>query len=321
MPHATRLPAKETGRGPRSLTTPWCVLVVGLLLAGCTSASDANSLPVGKVEHWILPPDGARTPAPRSVSRGHRPGEYYVLDNAGRVLVMNDQGGVLRQWHMPDYSVGKPEGVCAMSDGRIAVADTHYHRVVIFEPSGQVSHLFGSHGTEPGQFIYPVAILQSPSGDLYVCEYGGNDRVQRFRPDGTFVLQFGRFGTGPGQFQRPSGITWARDRLYVVDAFNNRIQCFSEAGELLADASADANAKLQYPYDVATGPDEALYVIEYGAGRVSRWTLERRLTGRFGTLGDGPSQFRSPWGLTVTPEGHILVADTGNRRLVMLRKP
>src|SRR5262249_8368805 len=154
--------------------------------------------------------------------------EYLVLDNVGRVLVYNQAGDVERHWWMPDYSIGKAEGICVLKDGRIAVADTHYHRVVLFDHEGEVTGMFGQYGSEPGDFVYPVKVIQDPDEYLYVCEYGQNDRVQKFRPDGTFVLQFGGSGTEPGQFQRPCGIAWYDHLLYVVDAFNNRVQVFEE---------------------------------------------------------------------------------------------
>lgn len=36
---------------------------------------------------------------------------------------------------------------------------------------------------------------------------------------------------------------------------------------------------------------------------------------KFGSFGGNPGQFRSPWGVAVTPEGNILVADHSNRRV------
>ena len=126
-----------------------------------------------------MPPDGRKIPAPRAISVGPN-NDYYVLDDAGRVLVFNKTGTLLKQWRMPEYDVGKPEGICIFKDGRIAVADTHYHQVVFFDSSGEVLSTLGAFGEDPGQFIYPVAIVQDDAENFYVCEYGGNDRIQKF---------------------------------------------------------------------------------------------------------------------------------------------
>ena len=167
--------------------------------------------------------------------------------------------------------------------------------------------------------MYPVAVIQDGDGDLYVCEYGGNDRVQKFRPDGDFVLSFGSFGTGPDQFQRPSGMAWCAGKLYVADAINNRIQVFSGDGRFLASLGGAGTAlSLRFPYDVALGGDGALYVAEYGAGCVSKVSLEGQLLGRYGSTGRGEGQFQTPWGVAVDSKMRLRVADTGNRRIVGL---
>lgn len=78
---------------------------------------------------------------------------------------------------------------------------------------------------------------------------------------------------------------------------------------------------MQLPYDLKLGPDDRLYAIEYGAGRVSRFDLDGRLLGRYGTNGAGLGQFATPWGLAVDAQKRIYVADTGNRRIVELQMP
>ena len=289
-----------------------------MALPGCRASTDANSLPVRGEEYWSIPPAGVKIPAPRGILAGQQD-EVFVLDNAGRVLVYGPDGKIVRQWWMPEYSVGKPEGLCVLQDGRIAVADTHYHRVVFFDHDGRFLNSFGKLGREPGEFIYPVKVVQDPQGDLYVCEYGDNDRVQKFRPDGTFLLQFGSPGTEPGQFQRPSGIAWFDHHLYIVDAFNNRIQVYRENGEFVRVLAAEARETLYYPYDIAATPEGDFFIAEYGSGRVSKWNKEGRLLGRYGAPGTGRSQFATPWGITVDAHGRVFVADTGNRRVVRLK--
>jgi len=67
------------------------------------------------------------------------------------------------------------------------------------------------------------------------------------------------------------------------------------------------------------GPDDTLYAVEYGAGRVTRVGLDGQLLGRFGSVGSGPGQFATPWGLAVDAQRRIYVGDTGNRRVVEMQ--
>ena len=266
-----------------------------------------------------MPPEGALIPAPRSMTFGPD-GVLYVLDNAGRVLVFDQSGEEIKRWFMPEYDVGKAEGICVLKDGRIAVADTHYHRVVFFDADGQYLSKHGSYGREAGQFIYPVAITKDDDDSYYVCEYGGHDRIQKFNSQGEWQWEAGSFGTEPGQFSRPSGIVWHDSKLYVADAINNQIQVFADDGRFVAILGAsDAGPGLQYPYDLSLSPNEELFVVEYGANRVSRLDLNGQVLGRFGTTGTSEGQFSTPWGIAVDKSGRVVVADTGNRRIVELK--
>ena len=319
LEHRVPLEPLRAGQRVRLRALPWLLMLVGLWTVGC-GGGEEPALSIREVESWNLPANEGRMPAPRGICPGPDH-EVFVLDNAGRVLVYDADHAIKRQWWMPEYAIGKAEGVCVLRDGRVAVADTHYHQVVIFDQTGQVLLQFGKYGEGPGEFIYPVKVIQAPSGTLYVCEYGGHDRVQMFQPDGTWLGEFGTSGTAPGEFQRPSGIVWREGLLYVADAFNNRVQVFTEQGKfvrVLADGVAGAS--LYYPYDLTLTPDDRLCVVEYGGNRVTEIDLEGRLIGRYGVAGGGERQLMTPWGITVDDQGRVLVCDTGNRRLVRLTR-
>lgn len=267
---------------------------------------------------WQLPPEGASLPTPRSLATGPKD-ELATLDTAGRVILYDSSGQFVRQWQMLDVRVGKPEGIVFLSDGRIVVCDTHYHRVVYFSPEGLWLKNFGRKGAERGEFIYPVAICKDPEENLYVCEYGGHDRVQKFTRDGEWLGEFGAFGTGPGEFQRPSGLAWNDGKVFVADAINNRVLIFSDGGKYLGDLGSPDPTPLRMPYDIALGPDGVFNIIEYGAERLTRVGADGVLAGRLGTSGTRAGQFATPWGIAVDSLGRIFIADTRNRRIVRLR--
>jgi sugar lactone lactonase YvrE len=296
-------------------------IALAMLLAlagfGCTRGTGVATIAVRDWRSWPLPPEGASLPTPRSVAVGLRD-EIAVLDTAGRVLIYNADGALLRQWKMLDVSVGKPEGIVVLRDGRIVVCDTHYHRLVWFDPDGRVLKTVGAKGEGPGEFIYPVGITKDAAENLYVCEYGGHDRVQKFTREGAWMLEFGSFGTKDGQFQRPSGLTWHAGKIYVTDAVNNRVLVFSDAGKFESLLGQPPLA-FDLPYDIAVGGDDCLYIIEYGAGRLSRVSLDGRLLGRFGHTGAGEGEFATPWGIAIDPQRRARIADTKNRRIVSLQ--
>ena len=296
------------------------LILLMVFFSGCGDGNQVSTIGSTTVNHWSIPPAGKVIPAPRSVRYGEND-EVFVLDNAGRVLVYSTAGKLVRQWEMPAFDVGKPEGICILKDGRIAVTDTHYHRVVFFDVSGTVVGMHGEHGREAGQFIYPVAITQDDQENYYVCEYGDNDRVQKFSADGNYLLEFGSFGTKPEQFQRPSGIVWHDGKIWVADAINNRIQLFSDTGDfkgVLADEGT--HPSLYYPYDMVHGQNDDLFVVEYGTGRITNLSKSGKVLGTWGSVGSAKGKLTTPWGLALREDGTILVADTGNRRLVEIQR-
>ena len=289
------------------------------VLAGCQRAPQAPVLTAREWSVWTLPPDGASLPTPRSVAVGND-GEIATLDTAGRVLIYTSDGTLKRQWQMLDVRVGKPEGIIVLQDGRVVVCDTHYHRIVWFDADGHWLKNTGVYGRKDGEFIYPVGICKDAAENLYVCEYGGNDRVQKFSREGKWLASFGSFGTGPGQFQRPSGLTWKDGRLYVADAINNRVLIFTDAGQYLGLlGTADKPLAFNLPYDIALGDDGNFYIVEYGAGRLSRVSPEGKLLGQLGHSGSGEGEFGTPWGVAIDAQMRIRIADTKNRRIVTLR--
>jgi len=300
---------------PRAASTRLCLWLTLLLGTGCTGG-DGLLIEPSRITRKSIPSAGATIPAPRAVTTA--PDDtLYLLDNAGRVLVFDRDGNSIRQWDMPESDVGNPEGICVLADGHIAVADTHYHRVVVFDTSGHVLRMIGQEGQGDGDFYWPVAVVEDDAGNRFVSEYGGANRVQKFDRDWRHLLTFGGIGESPGEFQRPSGMVWHDGRLYIVDAFNDRIQVFDGQGRFLEVlGTQDEAGRLHYPYDIALGPNRDLWVIEYGAGRISRFNLEGDLLGRFGSTGSGPRQFGTPWGLAVDSGRRIWVADTRNHRLV-----
>ena len=285
-------------------------------LAGCGAAADAGPEP-RRLDYWRIPPEGASIPAPRSVAIGPAD-EVVVLDNAGRLLIYDATGAHQHTWWMPDNSAGNPEGACWLRDGRIAVADTHYHQVVFFDDTGRVATTLGGPGEgEPGTFGFPVSIVEDDDGNLFVAEYGGGDRVQKFDREGRFLLAFGGVGTGPGHFQRAGGMVWREGRLFVADTTNHRVQIFDGKGDYLGMLGDDA-IRFRFPYDVDVDSDGRAYVIEWGAGRLAILDADGALLGRFGSAGAGRGQFRTPWGVAVDRQGRVRVADTENRRVVSM---
>lgn len=292
-----------------------CSVLFSAIIAycGCTQDESRRSeLTFSSIKTIHIPPAGNKIPAPRSLTVGKND-NLIVLDDAGRILVFDKQSKLIRQWWMPDYAIGRPEGVCELRDGRVVVTDTHYSRVVIFTPDGKVDKIFGKKGKSGGEIGNPVGVTEASDGTIYICEYGLQDRVQQLTTDGEFIRTFGCSGVGPGEFQRPSGVVVRNNKIYVVDAVNNRIQEFSKQGKFIKSITVEP--ELYLPYDMKFDKDGNFFIIEYGNNCVTKLAPDGAFIGRFKPKEDG---LKTPWGIAVDSKGVIYVADTGNRRIVRL---
>jgi DNA-binding beta-propeller fold protein YncE len=267
-------------------------------------------------------------------TRGHGVGEFnkprsiavdaqdnfYVVDMSGRVQKFSPSGQYLLSWQMPQTDKGKPKGMIMDRDGTIIVIEPHYNRVNYHGTDGKLVHQWGTQGTNAGQLIFPRSVAVNSAGETYISEYGMVERVQRFSSRGTNLLGVIGIGAGegPGEFRRAEGIGIdAKDRVFVADSSNHRVQVFSREGKfLLEHGKAGTGAgEMSYPYDVRVDSAGNEYVCEFGNSRVQIFDRDGRHVEFLGKLGGEPGQMHNPWSICLDSKGNLYVADSGNHRV------
>jgi len=246
-------------------------------------------------------------------------GSLFIVDKTGRIQRLTADGDFLAEFQMPLIEVGKPTGLSFAPNGNLYVADTHYHRIVIFSPEGKIVGQFGQFGQDGGRFIYPTDVAFSGDGRIFVSEYGGNDRISVFSEKGDFLYCFGTPGNGPGQLSRPSALCVDRSRkhLYVADACNHRIGIYNFEGKLLKYIGSIGREPgwLRYPYDLALLPDGCIAVCEYGNNRLQLFSPDGQSLGVYGRPGHQLGELAYPWGLAIDSKGRVFIVDAGNNRI------
>ena len=246
-------------------------------------------------------------------------GSVLVVDKTGRIQRLTRDGQCLGVIQMPLIDAGKPTGISLHEDGRLFVADTHYHRVMIFSREGQIVGEFGKYGEDDGCFIYPTDVAFSPDGRIFVSEYGGNDRVSIFTADGKFVSSFGSPGSAEGQLSRPAGlcVNETRGCLYVADACNHRIAVYSLDGQLKGyfGSVGRGPGQLRYPYGLSLLPDGTIVVCEYGNNRIQLFNPQGESLAVYGQSGRELGQLAYPWSVAVDSHRRAFVVDAGNNRI------
>jgi hypothetical protein len=293
-------------------------------------------------------------------------GTYHAIlvDKTARLQLINlDTGTVVGAIHTPRWDRGKPTGLTAApslldaSKLAIYVADTHEFRVLMYElplPSTddpqptEPDFMFGSFGEEPGQFIYPTDIAvetdeQNAVTDLYVSEYGGNDRINHFRVDRStptptlvWTKQIGIVGEEvdasdhPLAMSRPQSIelwtnpTTNQREIVVTSASHHRIGRVTTDGELITWYGHPLDTSEQsynFPYGLTILEDHTALVAEFGGNRITRIDLESgEQLFRYGETGRSIGQLAQPWAVGLAGD-QLVILDSGNSRLQFCEPP
>lgn len=341
---------------------------VGLWIGGCDRPTNAQAgaggtLEVAYGEVGLSPGQYAFPRAIAGDSGTDGDGTFWVVDKMARVQRIRAADGVcLDLWQMPMWQQGKPVGLCVWSGGGkqyLIVADTHYHRVMVYDmasrarvpvkaagPAPEPIAQFGKMGRGPGEFIFVTDIAVLPTTDgtgiarIYVGEYGENDRISAYEPVNTgpqgaiafeWRFSWGKWGNGDStqtvEFNRPQGldIDLARRELLVADAGNHRIGRFTLDGALVKwfggqELGGSEPGRFTYPYGIMSLGDGTAMVCENGNGRVQRIDLE---TGASRGIWDKTPEGRAmatPWGLARVGEA-VYVLDSGNNRVMRMPVP
>ncbi|MBN2476609.1 MAG: hypothetical protein JXB62_18510 [Pirellulales bacterium] len=288
-----------------------------ILMSGCLPRDPHN---LGRLEGvWGRRgiSDG-RLQRPRAIAIDDRD-QVYLVDKTARIQVFDTKGTFLRGWRTPAHETGKPTGLSIGRDGNVLVADTHYYRLLVYSPEGELlKSIGGTLGHRPGEFGQVTDAVQDSQGNYYVAEKGEYDRIQKFSPEGKFLMQWGGHGSQPGRFILPQSMAVDEaDQIWVADACNHRVQVFNTEGELLTawGSEGDKLGKLYYPYDLVLGDGDTVYVCEYGNHRVQKFTRDGRSLGCWGTEGRDRGQLYNPWGVARDSRGRVYMLDTNNHRV------
>jgi NHL repeat len=300
----------------------FCRGSLGLLLAaglsGCTGGEVKASVPE-KIWGQIGITNG-RFQKPRAIAIDEDD-LLYIVDMTARIQVFDRDGKFIRAWQTPVHDNGRPTGLSITHDGLVAVADTHYYRVLFYTKTGELQEnltIGGTMGQGPGEFGFVTDVAQDAFGNYYVSEYGEFDRIQKFSPERKYILEWGGHGGEPGKFARPQSMTVAVDGLiWITDACNHRIQVFDETGKLvkLWGEQGPALGQLSYPYSGWLDGDRHFYICEYGNHRVQKFSLDGKSLGIWGSEGRGPGQLFNPWAIVMDSKKRIHVLDSNNNRV------
>ncbi len=178
---------------------------------------------------------------------------------------------------------------------------------------------WGGPGTGNGQFNALTDVDVDQSGDVYVAEWGGNERIQKFDSSGNFLTKWGSSGSGDGQFLGIGGVSAdAFGNVYTVESgANYRIQKFDSTGTFSTKWGSGGSGDGQFaaPYGLDVDPLGNVYAADYSNSRIQSFDSSGTFSTKWGSAGSGDGQFSGVRGLAIDSSGNVYTVEQGNRRV------
>lgn len=233
---------------------------------------------------------------------------YLISRGRVPVVVCDSQGKLLNSFGVRE--IKDPHGIFLDSKSRIWCTDRDACVVRKFSTNGRLLKNLGpvaGLGIPGDPFRLPTGAATNSKGELFIADGYANARVHHFSARGRYIKSWGSFGSRPGQFRLPHGIGIdAKDRIYVCDRENNRIQIFNEQGRLLKVWTG-----FKRPSTLCFDSAKRIYVAEMGY----RVSILNQFGRRLGQIGDGksgaePGRFlMAPHGIAVDSLGCVYVSE------------
>ena len=320
----------------------------------------AQPNPYRTVEGWAKMPDGRKwgatsavdiAPDGRSIWVAERCGANSCLNSDLPVVLKFDADGKL----VTSFGQGLmifPHGIHVDREGNVWVTDGQDnkprrargaaadsplppapdkligHQVFKFSPEGKLLMTLGVAGGGTGAegFTQPNDVVTDRAGTIYVAEGHGGDnaRIVVFDKSGKYLREFGKKGTGPGEFDQPHALAFdSRERLYVGDRSNDRIQILDKNGTFIEEWK-----QFSRPSGIFIDRNDMIYVADSESGSVGNGKGRTEKRGiRVGSIKDGKvialipdpvenaTNTSAADGVAVDAAGNIYGAEVGPRAL------
>lgn len=245
-------------------------------------------------------------------------GSVYVTDVSQGVFVFDEPNKEVRVLgEKVPISMGSPRGI-AFGNNKVFVGIQEAGQVVVLTPDGTFLNAIGKQG----QFPNPVDVAYDKVNQRVIVVDNKLHQVLLFSETGDSLLVIGTRGEGDGEFNFPqSAAVDAAGNIYIVDAFNFRIQEFDRNGTYLRQFGKQGNifGTFARPKGIAIDSYGNIYVTDAVHQNFQIFNTDFELLMFVGRLSDDNGGFENPVGIDIDSTNTIYVADHLNARVQVFK--
>ena len=215
---------------------------------------------------------------------------------------------------MQEHDTSYPSGVAVNRHGNLVIVDNEVNNVKVFTPQGDLLYTFGN-----GQFVSAWDVFCTNSGKMVVSDCGTSE-LKVYSKQGKYLLK-SELGT---HIKELFGIAYNRTNSMM--AVTDKASCcaYIHAGsgvvqELLRITNADQNIpNMSCPQYITYSQSGDVLISDFDSHCVYAFNESGELLWTFGNSTTEDQALGHPAGICTDRQGNILVADTGNCRVIAL---
>jgi tripartite motif-containing protein 71 len=264
-------------------------------------------------------------------------GRLWVADTGNsRFAIFDPDGTVIEYWEHRGSGEGEFllersngdgfGGIAFAPDGSFYVLDVGNHRVEHFDRERKFLKAWGSFGSDPGHFIYPIGLAVGSDAVVYVLD-DKRDVVERFDSNGNVLGHITAYPDAPvGYDSAGTFIVDADGDVYTaIWMVYNEVLKLDSRGAVIETFGSSGSGPGQFPGQAGAGAVDAagrLFVSQDPSGtgdKILIFGADGAFQASFGLSGSADGQVKFPFGIVLDGAGNVYVTDAATNRVEKFR--
>ncbi len=306
-----------------------CLILAGLIILSCGSKTKTNpetieiKNPAGLVLVYTIEGTigGLELTQPRGIT-SDQSGNIYLVDGGNhRLIWLNRDFEVIRDaagFGRDEGLLNSPAFLALDNNLNLYVSDVGNQRIDIFDSKlNFVDYINLIDEDDPLKFGPPGGVTTNQHGEIWVTD-PENSRIMVFNNYGNFDRFIGDVRSYAGAMTTPQAISRSKSGfVYVSDIKKSELIVFDEFGILETSFGIDQTRK---PGGIDFDRFGNIWIVDSELPGVLCFDRDYYLSLSQGSYGsEGDYAFRQPFDITILPDDHLAVSDTGNDRILIYK--